>query len=310
MFLKFAVLLSILIPSLANGRILYAETLSLQSRDVTVLYERKMEKAAREVVSAYPAVRDGLSGILDRKIEFSPEILIKEGDTFRRIAGNDVIVAFAVPGRNLIVLDASRVYTKPFALESTLKHELCHLVIHHEAGDAGLPRWFDEGVCQWASGGVAELMVLDGDKALSQAVRSNKMIGLSELAGFPDDEQSLVLAYEEAKSAVEYIANKHGREGILHILEHLRDGDSMEESMAKGLSLELTEFERAWKADLKRKYTWFPYLSENLYTILFTLAALMTFYGFLRLLRKKREYVDEDEEGDGGDDKASPCGHK
>jgi hypothetical protein len=193
-----------------------------------------------------------------------------------------------------MVIDASRVYGKPFTLETTLKHELCHLVLHRGVGP--IPRWFDEGVCQWSSGGVAELLADGSERDLAKAVMSERMISLSQLERFPDDGRQLILAYEESKSVVEYIVKEYGREAILGIFEYLKAGDSLNQSISKSLSVSPEDLEKNWRAHLKRKHTWFSYLSSNLYTILFALASLMTFYGFIRMIRRKRAYVDEEEE--------------
>ena len=77
---------------------------------------------------------------------------------------------------------------------------------------------------------------------------------------------------------------------------HFKEGISLDESMQRSFSMSLDDLEQDWKSRLKRKYTWFYYLSSNLYTILFVFAALVTVYGFIRLLQKKRAYKDEEEE--------------
>jgi hypothetical protein len=58
----------------------------------------------------------------------------------------------------------------------------------------------------------------------------------------------------------------------------------------------MSELEESWRAYLKRRHTWFYYLSSNIYTIIFSIAAIFTIYGFFRLLQKKRAYMDKDEE--------------
>jgi hypothetical protein len=224
--------------------------------------------------------------------------LIKTTESFRKIVGSDMIIGFAEPGRNLIVLDTSRVYTKPFTLEATLKHELCHLLMHQDIKKENLPRWLDEGVCQWASGGIAELMAGGDGNALSNATLSGKLIDIGRLDRFPNDDASLVLAYEESRSFVEYIVSEYGKQGLLRMLAYLREGNSVNESIDKSLAIPIVELENNWRAYLKRKYTWFSYLGNNIYTVIFALAALITVYGFIRLLKKKREYRDDDEEED------------
>lgn len=274
---------------------IYAEMDTLQTNDVTVLFKGPIGDIARDVIKLYPAVRADLTDTFRWEVGFRPEVvLVDDRDNFRKIVGNDIIVAFAVPSQKLIVLDTSRVYTKPFTLESTLKHELCHILLHHNIKSERLPRWLDEGVCQWASGGIAELMA-DDDRAIAKASMSERLIKIGELERFPLDERSLILAYQESKSIVEYIVSEFGKQGILNVLEYLKEGYSVDDSIQKSLSVSLFELEKNWHAHLKRKHTWFSYFSNNLYTILFSLAAIITVYGFIRLLKKKREYKDEEE---------------
>jgi len=283
-----------------SADLIYAITSVVQSKDVSIFYEDSLKNMAYQVAEVYPSVRDELVHTLGQEADFRPEVvLIKERDKFNKISGSDSIIAFALPDRNLMVLDASRVYTKPFTLEATLKHELCHLVLHRGADGKHIPRWFDEGVCQWSSGGIAELMSDEGDKVLTKAVMSQRLIGLRELERFPQDGKLLILAYEESKSVVEFIVSEYGKGTLLRMIENLKMGDSMDESLSKSPLSSLEDLEKNWLIYLRKQHTWFLFLSNNLYIILFTLAALMTFYGFVRLIRRKRAYVDEEEEEEG-----------
>jgi hypothetical protein len=258
-----------------------------------------MEGIAKEVAGVYPAVKKELVDTLKWDVYSRPDIVIaKNRNTFRKIVGSDIIVAFAVPQKNIIVLDISRIYTKPFTLETTLKHELCHLVLHRNIKQNNLPRWLDEGVCQWASGGVAELVTGGGDRVLSQATVSNNVIRIRSLDKFPRDGKHLLLAYEESKSFIEYIIREYGENKLLQSLQYLKEGESIDDSFERSLSKSFLDVEQNWLAYLQRKYTWFSYISNNLYTILFSLAGIITLYGFFRLLKKKRDYKDEEEEED------------
>ena len=283
-----------------SASFLSAETSSIQTSTANILFEKPLMPVAREIAEIYPAVSSELSQAFRWEIDFRPEIVLaKDRDTFRKMVGSDSILAFAVPQRNLIVLDTSRVYTKPFTLRTTLKHELCHLVLHRNIQGDRLPRWLDEGICQWASGGIAELMAEDSDKALAQATASDMLIPIGGLERFPDEDKSLLLAYEEGKSFVEYLISKSGEEGFLQAVGYFKEGNSLDEAIQRSFSMSLHDLEQDWQAHLKRKYTWFYYLSSNLYTVLFVFAALITVYGFIRLLQKKRAYKDEEEEDRG-----------
>jgi hypothetical protein len=280
-----------------SASFLSAETASIQTRAVNIVFEKPLMPVAREITEIFPAVSSELSRTFRWEIDFRPEIVLsKDRETFRKMVGSDSILAFAVPDRNLIVLDTSRVYTKPFTLRTTLKHELCHLVLHRNIQGGRLPRWLDEGICQWASGGIAELMAEDSDKALAQAAASDMLIPMQELEQFPEEDKYLILAYEESKSFVEYLISNAGEEGFLQAMRHFKEGNSLDDAIQRSFSISLHDLERDWQAHLKRKYTWFYYLSSNLYTILFVFAALITVYGFIRLLQKKRAYKDEEAE--------------
>ena len=292
-----AYLLVLIICPLIFAGPLYAGLESVVSDEVVVLYEGDKRGIAEDIAAVYPSVKQELVSTLKWDVDFNPDIVIaKDTDTFRKIVGSKIIVAFAVPGRNLIVLDSSRVYTKPFSLEATLKHELCHLLLHKNIREDNLPRWLDEGVCQWASGGIAELYTGEGDRALAEATVSNKVIRISSLDTFPRDEKQLLLAYEESKSFIEYIMAEYGGKRFLQSLEYLKEGESIESSFEKSLSVSFPDLELHWVDYLKRKYTWLSYVSRHLYTILFFLAGIITLYGFFRLLKKKREYKDEEED--------------
>jgi hypothetical protein len=271
---------------------------SLQTSELEVFYEGDSLAMAEEVMKMFPDVKDALKKSLSWETNFKPQIvLIRDRDAFVRAAGSEIFLAYAVPRRYLIVLDASRVYSKPFTLETTLMHEMCHLLLHHSIANRNLPRWLDEGICQWASGGISELLATNGGSALARAITADTVMRIKDLETFPKDEASLVLAYEQSKSLIEYINSRYGHDSILRILAYAREGYPAEQSLQKSLSVGLPELEQMWQEHLRGTYSWFSYLSSHLYTILFVLAGLITIYGFIRFLKKKREYADE-EEGD------------
>ncbi len=295
--MKYLIILSLLLHAVFFPHTAHARLEEIRTNDAVVSFDHTAGTAAAMLLEIYPGIKSDLAATLGWKVDFRPEIrLIKDRDTMKRTAGNDLSVALAIPDRNLILLDTSRVYDKPFSLKTALRHEVCHLLLHRNIRNEDLPRWFDEGVCQWASGGIAEIMTDSGDDLLSKAVISGKLISIDELSRFPSDQWPLLLAYEESKSLVEYIVEKYGKSGMLRLLKFLKEGHSMEESFREVLSVSPYELEINWRASLKTKYTRFSYLSRNLYEILFSVAALLTVYGFFRMLKKKREYVDNEED--------------
>lgn len=273
----------------------------IENSDVAVHYDEPLRNAAMEVVRLYPRVKKDLEEIIGWKIEFKPAIvLIKEDAHFRALIPNPHIIAVAVPAQHLIAIDYSKMNITPFTLEITLKHEMCHIFLGSNISDDRLPRWLNEGFCQWVTGGVAELMIDNKHPTLSKASLSRRLIPLSSLsANFPGDKDQLILAYEESKSIVDYMVTEYGRARVVSILGHLRDGDTMNTATSKVLSVTPEELERLWVLNLQGQVTWIGYLAANAYTLLLFAAALLTICGFVRVIIRRHHRAsraDEDEE--------------
>ena len=267
----------------------------VQTDEVTILFEKRLETAAEETARIYPRVKAEIEKTLTWQLDFRPTVLLTNNRVrFEELTGNSLVVAYAIPRRNLIVIHYSKTSTRPFSLGTVLKHELCHLLLHHHIKKGDLPRWLNEGISQWVSDGMAEILLSRKGSYLSTAVLSKRLIRLERLAvSFPKDEKSLLLAYEQSKSLVDYIGSEFGRNGILNLLQHLKDGYDIDTAVQKSLSMRLYDLERRWHSHLRRKTTWFTYLARNLYGILFFLAAIITVVGFVKLVIKKRRMEEE-----------------
>jgi hypothetical protein len=281
---------------------LYAETLGIiDGSDLTVRYDEPLKNAAWEVVAHYPRIKHELEAILGWEIDFKPSVLlIRENASFQEITANPYVIAFAVPGKHLIVIDYSKMNISPFTLEVTLKHEMCHVLLGRYIPDQRLPRWLNEGFCQWVTGGIAELMIDDRQPNLTKASLSHRLIPLVLLSRtFPGDKNQLILAYEESKSVIDFIVTEYSQGGIVNILGYLRDGDTVEAATGKSLSLTPDELEKRWTQYLKGKVTWLGFLAANIYTILLFVAAMLACAGFFRvLIKRRRRALIPDEEDD------------
>ena len=276
---------------------LFSQTLYiLQKQELTVLYESSLEGGAEEAVELYQGVKKEVEDKLGLQVTFVPSILlIKSTETFRKMAGSDLIVAFAVPDKMLMVIDHSRMKVSPFSLAVTMKHELCHLVVHHHLGGRRIPKWFDEGIAQWVSEGIGEIMVEQKKPPLNEAVLAGKIIPMRALSDyFPGDRESLPLAYEQSQSLVTYMIEKYGVEGVLDILEGVKQGNTWEDAVWGALGVSFLDVEDGWHRNLKKRLTWITYVVNNLYEILFFLAALASVIGFVRAYLRKRAYMKEE----------------
>jgi hypothetical protein len=280
---------------------LSAEVRSLLEKEgLTIVFEDPLKGLAEQFARVYPEILRELEGKLGLGLRLSPTfVLIKEHDAFRHMTTDRPIIAFAVPEKDLIVVDCSRADKDPFTLEETMKHELSHLLIHHYVDGREIPKWLDEGLAQYVSGGLGEVVRNQKRSFLEEAVLSGRLIGMRELSEhFPRSGDSLLLAYEESEHFMGYIIRQHGMTGVLKILQHLRTGDQWEHAVEKGLGVSFDDIEKAWYDQLRTRKSWFMFLSRHLYEILFFLAALASAYGFIRAHKKKRDYLREE----GGDE--------
>ena len=181
------ILVLILILTASSGA---AEMEEYHGPEITVRYDAPLKDAAVRIASGYKKARTDIEAKLGWRLRIDPVVvLIRDNAAFQEMAGNKLVTAFAVAERNLIVIDYSRMDRVPFDLEDTFKHELTHILLHQRIGGSYLPKWLDEGVAQWASGGIADIMRTGDKDLLQQAVLSHRVLPLKDislkLSGFP-----------------------------------------------------------------------------------------------------------------------------
>ncbi len=291
LLLRVFVLLS-LCPFTSHAR----ELETLDTTEAAFFSEPGLRNEARELGSLYPLVRADLEATLGLRVDFRPSvILVSDRDAFEQVTQSLMIVAYAVPEKMLMVIDYPRSSTDPFTARTILKHELCHLLLHRHI--SSLPRWLDEGVCQWASDGYGELFSERREVSLRWASISGGILPLSALErSFPRDEHGLVLAYEQSRSIIDYVAARYGANGISNILTAMKHGRSVQEATDLALGIPLTELERDWRQSLRTWAAFLAFLAGNIYSILFFLAALFTLAGYARYRIRRKRLMDGEED--------------
>ncbi len=272
----------------------------LQNDEIVVRYEAPLDNTAAEVVRIYPELKHELEKFFGWNLDLRPQVvLVNSNQSFQRMTRNEHFVAFAVPRKNLIVIDYTRMNTRPFTLKITLKHELCHLLLHRNISKNQLPKWLDEGVCQWVSDGIGEIFVKQGWSGLDSAVMAGRIIPLKKLTDyFPRDGASLILAYEQSKSLISYVDRQYGYHAIMEILDSLKNGEGVEAALLDSLNLSHQQLEKEWRDHLENTPRWLVFLASHIYAIIFFLAAILSFFGFIRYLRRRKKIYEEWEEED------------
>jgi hypothetical protein len=278
-----------------------AQPLTISTKEIVVVYGTPLDSAAADVVRIYPQLKQALEEFFGWGLDIRPQVvLVNNTRSFQNLTRSDRFVAFAVPEKQLIVIDYSRMNTHPFTLSITLKHELCHLMLHRHIARHNLPKWLDEGVCQWVSDGIGEIFVNKGWSGLDSAVMAGRIIPLRRLTdNFPRDGASLILAYEQSKSLINYVDRQYGAQAVMEILDALKNDATVETALMNSLAVSRGQLEKEWLSHLENTPRWLVFVASHMYGFLFFLAAVMTFFGFFRYLRRrKKKYQEWEEEED------------
>jgi hypothetical protein len=279
-----------------------AELEEYRNAEITVRYEAPLKSAAQRIASEYNKNRNEVEAKLGWRLLGRPLVVLTgDSSVVQKIARNELVTAFAMPEKNLIVIDYSKMDRTPFDLRDTFRHELTHLLLYQNIESSLLPKWLDEGVAQWVSGGMADIM-RTGEKALLQeALLSNRMIPLGEMSStFPDSPDMLMLAYEESKSFIEFIVHRCGEEKVRLILRDLEHRKTIDQAFHENCGVRLDMLENVWKKSLHRDYTWILYAADNIYWLLFFLAAFATIAAWWIAKRRRKNYRDQEDEWEEG----------
>ncbi len=275
----------------------FEEHILFQNEDLVIRGEADLEAQAGYLGQFYPKARADIENILGLRLLLKPTVLlIKDREFFERLSGSPFFSAFAVPSKHLIVVHISPITSKPGVLNDTFKHELCHLLLHYHIREQILPKWMDEGICQWISGTVGEVLT-GGAVTISRVDMAYRLIPLKQLTvTFPDDKDLLILAYKESHNFVGYVTTHYGTESLRDILKYLKEGDDIDLAVSKALSKPFEDVQEEWIDDMRRRSEWLIWGSQHLYEILFFTSAVLTIMATIRLKLRRRQYKEEEDD--------------
>ncbi len=257
-----------------------------------------MKGAANEIISYLPSVTNKIESRLGVKQDFAYNIvLIRDNNRFYNLSKNRMISAFAVPEKKFFVINCSTMKTHPLNLRLIVTHELTHLILHRHIERALLPKWLDEGISQWVSDGLNEIVGTEKSDILVKASLSGKLISFKYLErSFPSDKNGMLLSYMQSLSIVEYLEREYGIDHLKKIISLLADGTDIDAAVKRTTFTEMETLEKRWMESLNKGSKWINFIARNFSWILFTMAGLLTVYGFMRLRHRMKNYKDDDEE--------------
>lgn len=135
-------------------------------------------------------------------------------------------------------------------LRRLVPHEVSHLMLHQATENpfGSLPLWLDEGLAVHMQTAGKE----NYPRAVQQALTDDRLFELASLAAtFPFDSEGAYLAYAQSLSAVTFLFDRYGQEGVARLIDRLGDGLSTDQAMLDALGIDLANFERDWRASLQ-----------------------------------------------------------
>ncbi len=289
----FLLLLFFLMSANAMG----LQRMEIESDRVKVIFSKGFEEPARLIVDNYQSSLNELKKELNWGLDLKPTVvLVASKKFFERISGTRYAVGLAIPDKNTIAINIVPLFSKTYMMLEVFKHELCHLVLHRHIKSSFLPRWLDEGVAQWASGNLGELLLYEDSFRSMKLNMARLAVPLEYLSSsFPSDPQGLFLAYEESLSFVNYIVKNYGKDGLILILEKLAQGDDVEDAFWQVLSKSFDVVEDEWIDSIRNENRWLLWLSSYLYELLFALGGVLAVVAFVKLKLKKKRMDFEDD---------------
>ena len=130
-----------------------------------------------------------------------------------------------------------------------IPHELTHLVFDTAVHNAYHypPRWLNEGIAVYLSEGYGS----SDRNAVNRSADDGSIMPLRALtAQFPTTAERFSLAYAESVSAVWFMVDKYGRDGMVSLVKAYAGGVSDDEAFQAALGTDVSGFEAAWLASV------------------------------------------------------------
>jgi hypothetical protein len=132
-----------------------------------------------------------------------------------------------------------------------ISHEVTHILVGRatEKAIGGVPVWLNEGLAEYGNIDPGLSYV----RFLEWAVDTNRLVPIVYLESFPADPNLTIVAYGEARSIVEFMINKWGRDKVAELLAEYSRGTQFTEAMKKVYGFDVQELDRQWRAFLGAK---------------------------------------------------------
>ena len=258
-----------------------------QAESVYVIYWPDGESRARRVIELLER-RARLPGLPEAVPSRALLYLAPDREIWDSLTGGqaaDWSAGVAIPARQTAVIP---LFEAPAGglqdRDRTVLHEWAHLGLHEYLDGLRIPRWFDEGYAQRASGGwnVQEAWRLRVSLARGGALPLDSLS-----LDWPRGRTGAELAYLLSGSAVEYLASESGPRGLEVFLNRWRETGEFEDAFRQTFGYATGTFETRWGEHVQRRYGWILMIEQTAVFWVFAGLALL----LLVRLRARRNRV-------------------
>jgi hypothetical protein len=131
-------------------------------------------------------------------------------------------------------------------IQKVMPHEVAHLFFYQITDTPyamAPPTWLNEGFAQYHEFASSEAELDE----IREAVKHDELIPLRLLSGtFTGDEERIRLMYAESLSAVVFLTERWGDEGMADLLAAYQAGSNTDKALREATGLDFDEFQEAW----------------------------------------------------------------
>lgn len=252
-----------------------------------VFFEAERRHLAISVLADAGSARIKVRARLGRPVPSGVIIEIVDGSKSlvsrcRATTGSDApewAAAVAWPPANLVLMRADSAYPMDERVSPLLLHEFAHLAIGRSESGAltqrrSLPRWFEEGLAQWAAGSPKPMTEPDlRPAALFGTLMDRPHLEMAFLGG----ENAAETAYAQARSRVTQMALTAGYDSPKRVLKLiLEDGLDFDTAIRVGAGYPPDLLESEWRAALRSDLSWVPgVLGQIIFALVIILAVVV-----------------------------------
>jgi len=201
----------------------------------------------------------------------------------------------AYPDQRRIVVKAPTFFEQGVSAEVLTIHELSHILMYDATKGLGLPRWFEEGIAQLASGEDRSGSIT----RLSRAALADRLMGLPRV----DDVLSFStadaeLAYAESRAAAASFVQQFGWEAVRALFERVSNNEEYPEAFQAVTGIEYENWQAEWLERAQAKYKRYLFLNVDdlIWIAIVLLAIAATLVVWFRKRRQFKKWLDEEEE--------------